>query len=76
MEMNTSTGLKEASNACCVLTPYGTCNPSKAPCQDRQSHVFFDAAHPTEAAYKILANGCFSGVGVCLPLNLQQLAQL
>ncbi|PON77501.1 Lipase [Parasponia andersonii] len=69
-------GLKDASNACCVLTPYGTCDSSRVPCNDRDSRVFFDAAHPTEAAYKILANGCFNGVGVCLPINLQQLALL
>ena len=74
--MKIFSGLKDASNTCCVLTPYGMCNPSKAPCHNRQSHVFFDAAHPTEAAYKILMSGCFNDVGVCLPMNLQQLARI
>lgn len=69
-------GLQEASEACCALTPYGTCDGKRPPCKDRKSYVFFDAYHPTEAAYKILAQNCFNGVGACVPLNIQQLASI
>ncbi|KAF4402961.1 hypothetical protein G4B88_010413 [Cannabis sativa] len=71
-----SYGLEDGTNTCCGLTQYGTCDPSKVTCKDRNSHVFFDAAHTTEAAYKILAQECFSGVRVCQPMNLKTLAML
>ncbi|EXC04026.1 GDSL esterase/lipase [Morus notabilis] len=69
-------GLKDASNPCCVLLPFGLCDPRKAPCRDRNSHAFFDAVHPTEAAYKVFAESCFSGIGSCVPMNVKQLATL
>ncbi|XP_010108885.2 GDSL esterase/lipase 7 [Morus notabilis] len=69
-------GFKDASNPCCALTPYGTCDGKRPPCEDRNSRVFFDAFHPTEAAYKIIAQNCFSGSGVCVPMNVLELARL
>ncbi|GMN56814.1 hypothetical protein TIFTF001_025926 [Ficus carica] len=69
-------GLKDASNPCCAVLPFGVCDHKKAPCRDRNSHAFFDAHHPTEAAYKVFAERCFNGLGSCIPINVKQLAML
>lgn len=69
-------GLKDASNPCCAVLPFGICDHKKAPCRDRNSHAFFDALHPTEAAYKVFAERCFNGLGSCIPINVKQLAML
>ncbi|EXC20534.1 GDSL esterase/lipase 7 [Morus notabilis] len=69
-------GIQVASVPCCALTPFGTCDGKRPPCEDRKSHVFFDAFHPTEAAYKILAQNCFGDSGACIPMNIRQLASI
>ncbi|KAK4568892.1 hypothetical protein RGQ29_004349 [Quercus rubra] len=67
-------GLKDSLNPCCSVSQSGLCVPNQAPCQDRKSQVFFDAIHPTEAVYSIIANQCFNGTGLCGSLNIQELA--
>ena len=69
-------GLKDVSNPCCVVLPYGVCEPMKLPCEDRNSHAFFDGFHTTEAANKLFAEKCFDGSGSCTPVNVKQLAKL
>ncbi|KAG6635006.1 GDSL esterase/lipase 7-like [Carya illinoinensis] len=68
-------GLKDSVNPCCAVLKSGMCIPNKAPCQDRKSHVFFDANHPTEVVYKTIAEQCFKGTDQCVPINIQELAK-
>ncbi|KAK7842781.1 gdsl esterase/lipase [Quercus suber] len=66
-------GLKDSLNPCCSVSQSGLCVPNQAPCQDRKSQVFFDAIHPTEAVYSIIASQCFNGTALCGSLNIQEL---
>ncbi|GAV70783.1 Lipase_GDSL domain-containing protein [Cephalotus follicularis] len=34
---------------CCKVNNVGQCNPDKAPCKNRNTHLFWDSFHPTEA---------------------------
>ncbi|KAJ7956165.1 GDSL esterase/lipase [Quillaja saponaria] len=68
-------GFTDSRHACCQLTEHNRCDANKGPCKDRSKYVYFDAAHLTEAAHKVLATKCFSEKGVCVPMNLQELAQ-
>lgn len=69
-------GIEDAVNPCCVTSPFGPCDENKPPCKDRDSHVFFDAFHLTQASYKLMAKNCFTGSASCLPMNVNQLAML
>ncbi|XP_031474253.1 GDSL esterase/lipase At1g33811 [Nymphaea colorata] len=54
-----------------------TCLPFQQPCEDRESYLFWDAFHPTEAANVILARKSYSSPSAneVYPMNIQQLAR-
>ncbi|CAN6475596.1 unnamed protein product [Victoria cruziana] len=53
-----------------------TCLPFQQPCDDRESYLFWDAFHPTEAANDIVARKAYgsSSASEIYPMNIQQLA--
>ncbi|KAF3782933.1 GDSL esterase/lipase [Nymphaea thermarum] len=53
-----------------------TCLPFQQPCEERESYLFWDAFHPTEAANVILARKSYSSPSTdeVYPMNIQQLA--
>ncbi|KMT07270.1 hypothetical protein BVRB_6g149000 [Beta vulgaris subsp. vulgaris] len=77
-------GLTNVHSSCCTTVPGQIFNnivcrvllPWQFPCRNAHEYLFFDGAHPTEASYQILAPPCFNGSDVCVPYNIQQLAQL
>ncbi|WCJ42448.1 GDSL esterase/lipase [Euphorbia peplus] len=80
----TPLGFKDVENACCELdTPpmgkktHSHCkkdNPKV--CEDRKSHVFFDEAHTSEAANKVIATTAFDSKlqSLVYPINIAQLS--
>ncbi|KAG6738681.1 GDSL esterase/lipase At1g71250 [Populus alba] len=51
-----------------------TCLPWVVPCSNRNTYVFWDAFHPTEAVNAILAQRAFNGSQRdCYPINVQQM---
>lgn len=51
-----------------------TCLPWVVPCSNRNTYVFWDAFHPTEAVNAILALRAFNGSQRdCYPINVQQM---
>ncbi|XP_010654133.2 GDSL esterase/lipase 7 [Vitis vinifera] len=70
-------GLNETRNPCCMVGDNGTgpCIPNKRPCQDRDSHLFWDSFHPTQAVHKAIGSQCFNATGLCTPFNILQLTQ-
>ncbi|KAJ7968806.1 GDSL esterase/lipase [Quillaja saponaria] len=50
-----SAGFKVFSVGCCPVGKNGQCNPSQAPCQNRNEYLFWDSFHPTEAVNQITA---------------------
>ncbi|KAL6963819.1 hypothetical protein U1Q18_034824 [Sarracenia purpurea var. burkii] len=69
-------GFKDARYPCCASGINGNrgCKPGTVPCQRRDSHVFWDAVHPTEAVYRRIAAECFNGQALCTPMNIVQLS--
>ncbi|XP_058228248.1 GDSL esterase/lipase 7-like [Rhododendron vialii] len=69
-------GFSDSRQPCCAseIDGSGDCKPGTVPCQGRDSHVFWDRVHPTEALYKRIASECFNGKGLCSPMNIIQLA--
>ncbi|KAJ9700563.1 hypothetical protein PVL29_006054 [Vitis rotundifolia] len=67
-------GFKDSRNPCCIVSEEsGACIPDKIPCKDRDGHVFWDAAHPSSAANRIIANEIFNGTSLCTPMNVRKL---
>ncbi|OVA16892.1 Lipase [Macleaya cordata] len=71
-------GFTAGRTPCCVLGgAYNlTCVPNQAPCEDRNTHLYWDASHPTQRANYKLANSCFRGSSPCVPINIRQLAKI
>ncbi|XP_047260629.1 GDSL esterase/lipase At1g28570 isoform X1 [Capsicum annuum] len=54
-------GFKSAIVACCGKGPNQPCRPNDHVCDDPSTFVSWDGLHPTEAAYKWIAQGLISG---------------
>ena len=65
-------GFIETRKPCCRVRDdiAGLCLEHAAPCEDRNTTLFWDDSHLTEAANKIIVDRCFSGSDVCKP-NIQ-----
>ncbi|XP_021734889.1 GDSL esterase/lipase 7-like [Chenopodium quinoa] len=74
----TKYGLSDSSNPCCDSWINGTlsCKPGRTPCSNPNEHYFWDGYHPTQATYSVIASHCINGSDVCVPMNIQQLAQV
>ncbi|XP_043687892.1 GDSL esterase/lipase At1g29670-like [Telopea speciosissima] len=72
-------GFNDIRNACCELNESGVlCKRGGKACGDRNSHVFFDGLHPTEAVNKLIAKSAYdsSSSVETYPMNVQALAKL
>ncbi|XP_043703799.1 GDSL esterase/lipase At1g29670-like [Telopea speciosissima] len=77
-------GFKDTSNACCevsVRKEGGSgvlCKRGGNTCGDRNSHVFFDGLHPTEAVNKLIAKIAYASSFTVetYPINVKELAKL
>ncbi|KAI3985560.1 hypothetical protein MKX01_026030 [Papaver californicum] len=68
-------GFSGGSSPCCPAGGNGTipCLPNDAPCKNRNTHLYWDRAHPVQRINYEIANGCFRGSSTCFPINLRQL---
>ncbi|GKV39567.1 hypothetical protein SLEP1_g47325 [Rubroshorea leprosula] len=71
-------GFSEIKSACCglgTLKAVVPCLPVADYCPNRTDHLFWDLYHPTETAYRILADAVYDGSSeYTFPINLRQLA--
>ncbi|XP_021661702.2 GDSL esterase/lipase At5g08460 isoform X2 [Hevea brasiliensis] len=76
------TGFKDTSNACCEvgsLREGGNgmlCKRDGTVCEERNSHLFFDGLHPTEAVNILIASKAYNSSfkTEAYPMNIKQLA--
>ncbi|XP_075653262.1 GDSL esterase/lipase At2g23540-like [Castanea sativa] len=71
-------GFTTSSKACCgnggQFAGIIPCGPTSSMCSDRDSHVFWDPYHPSEAANLIIAKKLLDGdTKIISPMNLRQL---
>ncbi|KAH6786379.1 GDSL-like Lipase/Acylhydrolase superfamily protein [Perilla frutescens var. hirtella] len=73
-------GFNETKAACCGLGKLRAklpCTPLALYCSDRNSHVFWDVYHPTEAAARIFISKLFDGSGDYVsPITVKQLISM
>ncbi|KAF2323382.1 hypothetical protein GH714_035033 [Hevea brasiliensis] len=82
MKRSVSQGFKDTSNACCEvgsLREGGNgilCKRDGKVCEERNSHVFFDGLHPTEAVNILIASKAYNSSfkTEAYPMNIKQLA--
>ncbi|KAJ7953969.1 GDSL esterase/lipase [Quillaja saponaria] len=57
-------GLTDTRNPCCILASSGSglCEPYQKPCDNRNSHLFWDSINPTEVVHKLIAEKCYKGI--------------
>ncbi|XP_050226886.1 GDSL esterase/lipase 7-like [Mercurialis annua] len=62
-------GLKDTSNTCCDALNNGTstCIRGKISCPNPEQFYFFDAFHPTELPYSLIASHCINDRSICSP---------
>ncbi|KAH9610977.1 hypothetical protein KSS87_016753 [Heliosperma pusillum] len=70
-------GLKVRTNSCCIVVG-AACVPLSVPCPNRNNHAYWDFAHPTEAANKILAGRAYKKKVAtdAYPMDISELAAL
>ncbi|XP_050211738.2 GDSL esterase/lipase 7-like [Mercurialis annua] len=70
-------GLIDSSNPCCTTWSNGTssCIPLVTPCPAPNKLYFFDAFHPTESVYSLIASRCINDNSACSP-TISQLVKL
>ncbi|KAK9735277.1 hypothetical protein RND81_04G195600 [Saponaria officinalis] len=70
-------GLRVRTTPCCQALTI-SCVPLSIPCKTRSDHAYWDCAHPTEAANKVLAARAFQAQQPAdvYPIDISQLAQL
>ena len=77
MRMFIISGFSVEDKGCCGIGRNQgqiTCLPWVVPCSNRNTSVFWDAFHPTEAVNSILAQRAFNGPPRdCYPINVQQM---
>ncbi|XP_043711417.1 GDSL esterase/lipase At1g71250-like [Telopea speciosissima] len=73
-------GFSVTNRGCCDMgidLAQITCLPLSIPCTDRNQYIFWDAFHPTQAVYAILAQRAFSGpLSDIYPINIQRMIQI
>ncbi|KAK4417459.1 GDSL esterase/lipase [Sesamum alatum] len=70
-------GFKVKDGACCGLGGRkGACLPNTVPCSNRDEFIFWDDAHPTQAANWILANLIYNNTSYTSPVTIQQMATM
>ncbi|KAK9700266.1 hypothetical protein RND81_08G228200 [Saponaria officinalis] len=74
-------GLTNVTHPCCQLAtliglPLLQCKKAGNICGNRNEYLFWDAAHPSEAGYRVLGGQCITNSTVCTPYSVQDLAQL
>ncbi|KAI3921459.1 hypothetical protein MKW98_013393 [Papaver atlanticum] len=69
-------GFSGENTPCCVVGGNGTtiCLPDQMPCENRNTHLYWDAFHPVQRVNYEVASGCFRGSSTCFPINVGQLA--
>ncbi|KAF3439106.1 hypothetical protein FNV43_RR17381 [Rhamnella rubrinervis] len=69
VERPSSYGFSRIRVACCLVGHDGTgrCIQDENPCPNRNTSLFWDDYHLTEAANSVIAAKCFHGSGVCTP---------
>ncbi|PON80819.1 SGNH hydrolase-type esterase domain containing protein [Parasponia andersonii] len=62
-------GFLETKRPCCLVKvdSSGLCAPNDNPCRARNTTLFWDDSHLTEAANRLIVERCFSGSGVFEP---------
>ncbi|KAL8137071.1 hypothetical protein V2J09_003072 [Rumex salicifolius] len=70
-------GLRVRNIPCCGALEV-VCMPISSPCMDRDSHAYWDNAHPTEAANKVLASRAYKArdSNDAYPVDISRLAAL
>ena len=70
-------GFTNVETACCGTISSTRLVPCSFPflsvCQDRSKYFYWDAFHPTQAAYEIIAHEMFDGTEFISPTNIRQL---
>ncbi|XP_021851768.1 GDSL esterase/lipase At1g29670-like [Spinacia oleracea] len=71
-------GLKITNVPCCGVFQNMFCNPLNIPCIDRGDRAYWDQAHPTEAANRVLAGRAYKSLNStdAYPMDISTLAQL
>ncbi|XP_031278356.1 GDSL esterase/lipase At4g28780-like [Pistacia vera] len=73
-------GFKTSKVACCGQGPYnglGTCNSFSFLCANRNTHVFWDAFHPSERAVRLIVKQMMTGSTKYMnPMNLSTIVAL
>ncbi|KAL4643156.1 hypothetical protein ACB092_02G073000 [Castanea dentata] len=75
------TGFENANSSCCNLAGrFGgliPCGPLSKVCSDKSKYVFWDMAHPTEAANILIARRLIDGdTNDITPMHRRQFARL
>ncbi|KAF5752786.1 hypothetical protein HS088_TW01G00704 [Tripterygium wilfordii] len=60
--MNSFPGSNRTTITCCQVNKSGLCDPFKTPCPDRNSYLFWDAFHNTEASNVITARESYTQI--------------
>ncbi|XP_074310163.1 GDSL esterase/lipase At1g29670-like [Silene latifolia] len=70
-------GLRVRTNSCCMVVG-ASCVPLSIPCPNRKDHAYWDFAHPTEAANKVLAARAYKNQVATdtYPMDISALAAL
>ncbi|KAG8383337.1 hypothetical protein BUALT_Bualt04G0002000 [Buddleja alternifolia] len=74
-----SYGFKVKDKTCCRIgNTIGKliCLPKEVPCFNRDEYLFWDFAHPTQAANRILARVVYNGTSSGFPVNIQEMAEM
>ncbi|CAI9753551.1 unnamed protein product [Fraxinus pennsylvanica] len=73
-------GFLVTDKGCCRIGPKNfelLCLPSQIPCTNRNQYLFWDYAHPTQAANQIIAQWAYNGSFFSsYPRNVQQMAKI
>ncbi|OMO52588.1 Lipase, GDSL [Corchorus capsularis] len=77
--MPSAYGFSNVNGSCCIdKEGNGTrpCTKNVAPCNDRNSHVFFDPFHPSENMHFLWVRRFLKDDSICSPMTLYKLMQL
>ncbi|KAI3473550.1 hypothetical protein Pfo_031208 [Paulownia fortunei] len=73
-------GFKVMDKGCCGVGSNNLgkqlCLPNSVPCSNRDEYVFWDYAHFTQAANRVLAHLVYNSTSFCFPVSIQQMAKM
>ncbi|KAK6150664.1 hypothetical protein DH2020_015596 [Rehmannia glutinosa] len=73
-------GFKVKDKACCGIGRSEgrkpLCVPNAEPCFNRDEYLFWDEAHPTQAANQIFAHRTFDNTSYCYPISIQRMIEM